>query len=845
LIKRRILLAEISPRIALDQVFAVWDAASGHPDIALSNGSRTATRSTTDPDEWALVPSSIMLPRAGRQYWETTVTFTGSADIGVGVQMRSGSGFEVGSDPGSPLGLTRSVSLNRAGAIRSGGDTISNVGALPSGAVIRHLLDDDAGTYQIAVNGGAWFDALPEQGYWRAHVIAPIAAIKRPSGPTASVTANFGHSAFVYPVPDGASAGIYTQPSAPTTLYLGSEGFDATIGGTPVHFEGRIADDQDVETEREGSCWVWGGQSISRRGQLVVVNNDGALDAWRDYVWRDAPVVFRQGWDGDDFSDFTVWAFSRVDQIELTRDARIVLTLADPVAWLDRQLQRALYPATQANLQLAGQPLPIVYGEPLYCTPAKLSTNPVERHYQLDDVMGKDALYAINAVFDRGDLFAGPDDEFTAHAAITGVNGGDFGGWTGTPALPSGWALPPGAGVFMPNDRFADGGSGYMRCTSKHAPSVEMMHSASTLQERRRYRITFECTSILTAGTLVFRVPGSPDVSVSLTTTGMKSVALYTRATGQLRLVMHGDGIDVFIRTLRVSSEQIIDWEYWSGTQGFTLANTPAGKVVANPANLKTYLSAVVSDIVARVQLPSIDIDGVTQPGLNIPSVLYMTSRADYAVAAYLDKPITGLALLRSLLDGWCGYVTTNRLGQITVGRVSEPRSSEVSLVLSASNIVGELIVTSDTAKRLTLRLAGAKNNTVHTSAEIAAGVPVELSTALQTPFLQTVEGASQSSEPVSSAYAAAIGAPAQETLLMAREDLQKEANRVATLWRPARNFYQLTALLDAATADALEPGQTVRLIWPRWGLESGKDLLVVGVRSRFFSRRVQLKLWG
>mgnify|MGYP000311774915 CR=1 FL=1 len=132
-----------------------------------------------------------------------------------------------------------------------------------------------------------------------------------------------------------------------------------------------------------------------------------------------------------------------------------------------------------------------------------------------------------------------------------------------------------------------------------------------------------------------------------------------------------------------------------------------------------------------------------------------------------------------------------------------------------------------------------------HTDGEIVSGVPEDLATALQTEWGITVEGASSASEPVSSAYAAAISAPAKGLPIRLREHLQALANRIATLWRPTRNFYQLTAILDATDADALEPGDTVQLVWPRWGLDAGKNLLVVGVRSRFFSRRVELKLWG
>lgn len=846
--RRRILLAELTPSIPQPLVFATWNPADKHADIALSGGDLIATKTTTDPAAWACVRGTVAMD-AGQWYWETTVNFTGSSQIQIGICEGS-----------PPLYVAPSAGSGfaRKGALALDGNyydsilgLLGNIGAISSGGVIRHWLDMDSGTYRIANGAGAW-TAVAAIGWWtqRPTILYPIVGFVRQSGTTASCTANFGASPFAYTPPDGANAGVYAGTATPTSIYLGSEGLDATIGATPVHFMGRIAGNQDVEIEREASCWVWGGQSLSRRGQLVVVNNDGALDAWREYIWRDAPVLLRAGYEGDAYGDFEPWAWSRVDTIELTREKRIVLSFADPVAVLSKQLQPDLYPADQANLQLAGKPLPIVYGSPLYCTPAKLSTVPAERDYQLHDkATGGTALTSIAAVYDSGDIFNGPDDPFTPHDAVTAANGGNFLTWGGTPSMPTNWTLPAGAGVFVPTDRFFDGGSGgggtyhFLGCISQHATNCAMQHNVSTLNARTLYRITFNCTSILSPGSLIFRAPGSPDVSVSLTTTGPKSVALYVREATKLQMVMRGDGINVFIKELLVSAEQVIDWTYWGTTRGFTLNNTPYGKIVANPVSPLDTLPAIAADIATRTALPDITIDGVTVDGLDAASTAAIGTDP---VAAYIDTPKSGLDLLKGLLNSWCGYVTSNRLGQIVVGKITTPSNEATGLlVLDQSNVSGEIIVTSDIAKSLTLRLAGRKNHSVHTDAEIASSVPDDLSAALQTPFGATVTGAPISTDPVSSAYLAAIAAPAQETAHMDVEAMQAEANRVATLWRPARNFYLVQAILDATTADQLEPGQTVTLVWPRWGLDAGKNLLVIGVRSRFFSRRVDLKLWG
>lgn len=844
-IKRRILLAELTPKVPLPLVFATWEPLINSANITFSSGNLNVSPTATHPTNWPCARES-WYKESGQWYWETTHTFSGAGDVVAGI---CGSDFDFALQlpPGHAFSPTPPIEFSVGGPDKNGdcrfnGAITASLGAIASGAVIRHRLDLDAGVYEIAVAGGAWVtmhDSLPAQFYY------PVVGLLRPALATASCTANFGATPFAYAVPDGVNAGVYTAPSSVTTVYLGSEGFDAVIGGNPVHFMGRIAGNQDVEIDREASCWVWSGKSISRRGQIVVVNNDGALDAWRDYIWRDAGVRLKSGWEGDAYDDFTTWAYSRADSIELTRDARIVITLADPAAWLDRPLQTTLYPADQANLQLAGKPKPIVYGKPLYCTPAQLSTNPTERDYQLHDSDGADALDKIAAVFDSGDLFAGPDDPFTPASIITGANGGGFTGNSGgSPPVPLFFSVPAGAGVFGPTDYFS-ANSGFLHCKSAHAPAVVMQHTGTTLVANTRYRITFTCSSVLTPGTLYFRSPGSPDAAVSLTTTGAKSVALYAKAAAGFQIVMKGDGIDVHIHTLRVDAEQVIDWTYWGGTKGFTLDVLPYGKVVANPEGTLFGLEQFVEDICTRADLPDIPFDGFPLPVLGFASPVNVLYRnLNYQIDAYIDKPMTAIAAIQYFLDAWCGWAVANRQGLIRFGKVTEP-SGTASLTLDQTNVVGEITITSDRAKDLTIRLSGSRNNTVHSADEIATGVPADQATALQSEWGVTVTGASGSAGPVSSAYAAAIGAPAKGLPIRTQANLQTEANRIATLWRPARNFYQLTAILDASTADNLEPGDTVRVVWPRWGLDAGKNLLVVGVRSRFFSRRVELKLWG
>jgi hypothetical protein len=875
--RARILLAEFTPGVPQPVTFATWSPTDKHADIVLSGGNLTATRSTVHASNAVCVRSNVSI-LSGKAYWETTYAYTGTADMVAGIANGSAS---LNFMPGVVAGPADNVGgPNKAGNCLYVSITRASVGAVASGATICHWFDVDAGFYRCRLNGGPWVDVItptvrpagfgPVWGLWR-----PIAGLMRPTGTTVSITANFGASAFVYAVPGGANPGAYsTHDSVPTPVYLGSAGFNTEATDSPAntHYMGRIAGDQDVEFTREGSCIVWGGQTQTRGGQVAIVNNDGAVGNWLAWEWRDAPFVLYSGYEGDARSAFTVWAQGVCDNIVAGNQRRLIITLADPLALLDRPIQPTLYPVDQANAQVAGQPLPIVLGRPLYCDGALLDTASTARDWQLhdgdDDVASVSAtLDSIAQIYDRGDIFAGPADPYVADNPITLANGGAFTTWAGIPPLPTNWLQITAFG--SAGDRFLDGGAGTLRCQSGGQMVTAIYHSASALTAGKRYTIAFTVTAVTKPGPLTFRLGGAVDVQVAITATGARSVTIDCIVAAQLQIVLGlnmlvGSMLDVTIDSLTVSSVQIIDWTYWQSDAtrlGFHLANAPAGKIVANPVGpsltdalgtrVIEYPRDVLIWIAARYwdiygTIGAIDFDTLSA---TTSSAALLDTTAHYRLANFIRQPLSLLALLRQVMDSFCGFATTILDGTVVFGRVDEPSSVAV-LTLDDSNVMGEVLPSVDTAKGLSQRVAGGRNHSPHTDADIVTSATADLRAELKADFTCIRQGASGlaigADLPVSAAYTQAVSATASPTMIQEPTDIQAESNRRCTLWRPTRYFYDLQALLERGQADALIPGQTVRLVWPRIpGLASGINLLVVRVRSRFFSRRVDLRLWG
>lgn len=853
---RRILLVEVTPKVPQPLAFGAYAPASIAPagKIALSDSNLTALYSGSSTGT-AGVRGSVLM-QAGQWYWETQAVGTTTLNYAFTGILRADQPANGGGS------TTQCVAHSGDGRFVFAGAYTANLGQTANGARIAHWLDLDAGIYRVG-RAGVWQIAatgLAVGPGWYPVFMAQISGYGWALRTGAAAPAS---AALQWECPPSARLYGAAPAPVPTTQYLGSEGFNTEAGDVPSNtaYLGRMDAGAEIEIEREGSCWVWGGQSISRRGQITFVNVDGGLDAWLDYDWRDAPITLYALYEGQPRAKAAVWMTGRVDAVAATQDSKVVLTIADPLAMLDRAIQTNLYPDSQANAALAGKPIPLVIGRPLYCTPVRLDTNPTVRQYQVQDPGAylpfwiDKPLVTITDIYDMGSRFAGQSDPYVPYTAITLANGGNFSTWVNDPALGAGLNMPQNFGRVTAfgatNDRFLQGAvAGTLRMQSSGQQSTAIFHAASSVLTGSRVAINFDVTAVGKVGTIMFRADGPSNLpfdetTITIATTGAKSVSLDITDSAQLQIVLGRSEVDVTIDNLTVSSVQIIDWTFFPSTVapwGFVLASQPAGKVVCNPVGPSNigvpieFLPGVTSYLGVRAWSSP---GNYEQPAISGAAAIDVD--AHYRLAAYITEPATILETARSMMDSFCGWVVPDRPGVIQLGRVTEPANAPV-LTLDPSNVMGEIQVEDDLAKGLTLRLAGRRNNSPHADSDVLRSVPPALRAELMTEWT-CVRTASIALAP--NAYAHAVSAPAQASWLMEPADIQAEINRVATLWRKRRRFFTVTALLGASAADALEPGQTVRVVWPRYGLAAGVNLLVVGVVTRFFDRRVQLKLWG
>ena len=100
-------------------------------------------------------------------------------------------------------------------------------------------------------------------------------------------------------------------------------------------------------------------------------------------------------------------------------------------------------------------------------------------------------------------------------------------------------------------------------------------------------------------------------------------------------------------------------------------------------------------------------------------------------------------------------------------------------------------------------------------------------------------------SEAASSASRSGQRFAGMPTLLANSASVADEAARREPLWAQARWTRRVPVLLDAVAAATLPLGTEVRLVHPRYGMDAGVDVIVLGVRGEFGSRRVELTCTG
>lgn len=310
---------------------------------------------------------------------------------------------------------------------------------------------------------------------------------------------------------------------------------------------------------------------------------------------------------------------------------------------------------------------------------------------------------------------------------------------------------------------------------------------------------------------------------------------------------------------------------------GFELLVQPFGRIVADveghavegvlverlPDILRYLLT--VRTISADAERPTSD-PVLVEDDLDWDRINALDAAAPYKLCYWTDRPVTVRQVLTELMDSFGGWWWITRLGKLAVGRLELPSESPV-LELTQDHLAddAQISVEVDRATGFSNVCCAQRNWHVHDPSEIATELTspdvLQIGLDLQMDFrTRAVAPTTAEIRPVGTAVPRAYS-PLRNTgiatLLSDPADAATEVARWAALYAEQRQFWTVPVLVAPSVALLLEIGQTVRLdvrqqvlvgdelvSIVRHGLEN-KLLLVVGIRGRLLSGRVDLKLWG
>jgi hypothetical protein len=725
-----------------------------------------------------------------------------------------------------------------AGDILSGGSVVATVGPAFEGDIIGVAIDMAAATVTFAVNGTPVHTEAFSSSIGGGPVY-PAASMGSGDEADGRIFMNAGQRAFEYPVAD--SSGWYSIPTTIDTIRF-SEGatyYTAETDSIPnLEFLGVIGQ-ASVNIVRGLNFWTWGStRSRGSAAEFVVNNPLGEFDSLIEANVRDLDVTLHEIANASlPFSSATLIGSFVLERVTVVDDGRLKLTLREKSAVLDQPLQTRLY-LPNAPEEIANRPVQICIGACRSVTPTFLREDSSGLQYQ-----AADTACSFGQLRDSGDLLLLPDDwsvlpgaqvislvappagKLTLDVSSVGGEGG-----TTPPAtnfLPAALAsysssidvsqTVPGSGIFL------FGGTGAIT-----GEVFSLLQLDSVLTAGTSYRLSFSLT--MPAGVADDGTPRRFSVGQGVSADFLQNVVFSATGTG------------VYTETFTAAI---------TGPITFALRGLPG-----SPSNNATMIGATCIEVldiqdlqVAAIRLPAFVREilgrrkGYAESQWSSADLDAIDAETGYGLGLLASEPINVEDVLQAALVGFSACTWQDSAGVLRFARLRDPADDTPVGTITADEMLADLIVTPDDAPGLTAQIAGQRNWTVLDATDFVSDyddVPIALRKLLGRRFRVT----RTTGVPFPSEYAHARGAsPPLETLIDEPLSLQAEIDRVGAIYQTVRKRY--TVQIPIAALPAYELDEVWTLQYPRYGLQAGKNCLIVEIAENRTAKTAVLTLWG
>ncbi len=266
----------------------------------------------------------------------------------------------------------------------------------------------------------------------------------------------------------------------------------------------------------------------------------------------------------------------------------------------------------------------------------------------------------------------------------------------------------------------------------------------------------------------------------------------------------------------------------------FQLGGTPAGQITAEVKGDKTdgVFVSTVPDVIRRIVLHR---SVLSADGLDQESFEATNAGASAPIGIHIDTDTTVAAVLDELVGSIGAHYGFSRGGLLTIGRLGEPGSTGIKTFTDREILELERRATGLPIWR---QRVGYRR---YWSPLDAAGVADAVAMENRQDLAEGFRLAEASDATVQTVHPLA-GDERSDGALVTKEDAQAEADRLLLLYGQDRQSYRVRVKAQPFTLDL---GQSVTVVYPRHGLDSGKTFLVVGMAEESAVNEVELTLWG
>ncbi len=268
----------------------------------------------------------------------------------------------------------------------------------------------------------------------------------------------------------------------------------------------------------------------------------------------------------------------------------------------------------------------------------------------------------------------------------------------------------------------------------------------------------------------------------------------------------------------------------YAGAEGtyVRLGSSPAGTVTCDAATGETRAATLAARVAS-------DMDMMFSAG----DVAWLDAENPAPVGVWATDDVTAADVITQLLGSVGAWWGTDRFGDLRWARLTTPAVTgtdiEPAAIMSLS-----LLSTADADNGVPARavkLAWGRNFTVQD--DLAGSVPADRKAWLADET-RTARAENGNADIWPDAPEIEI-----DTVLLDQSAAAAEAARLLSLYGQQRQLFEVRIRAASVTAAAYDLGSTVTLTWPRYGLDAGKRLVVIGWQADFGLKEITLRLWG